>query len=501
MGQALYRKYRSKKLSELIGQEHVTKALATALKDNHVSHAYLFTGPRGVGKTSVARIVAHEINGLPYTDDSTHLDIIEIDAASNRRIDEIRELRERVNIAPSSARYKVYIIDEVHMLTKEAFNALLKTLEEPPAHVVFILATTEAYKLPETIISRTQRFAFRPVALDDVVKHLRSIAQKEKINISDEALVLIAAHGEGSIRDSISLLDQIRNTSETVDLSDVQSMLGLAPDEIVKNLIDQVENCNAAGIVDSLRQMHEQGYEAAMIAKQLGQTWRINLLEKRHKLPSSTVLELLKNLLAISASQTPFALLEITLLKSAADNTPDEPPVVAKTNEPVSPSGVPKAPVLEVARPSAQSEDSPKKSKPVTDPPVKRVAEISKQQDPAVWTQVLDAVKQDHNTLYGVARMADPRFDGNHLILTLQFPFHYKRLEESRNKQVLLKILQEITGQAMTITCELSPDKPSSVKTDKPVDMHTVINEPVDNEQLQAISNIFGGGELLQSED
>ena len=137
MGQALYRKYRSKKLSELIGQEHVTKALATALKDNHVSHAYLFTGPRGVGKTSVARIVAHEINGLPYTDDSTHLDIIEIDAASNRRIDEIRELRERVNIAPSSARYKVYIIDEVHMLTKEAFNALLKTLEEPPAHVVF----------------------------------------------------------------------------------------------------------------------------------------------------------------------------------------------------------------------------------------------------------------------------------------------------------------------------------------------------------------------------
>jgi len=499
MGQALYRKYRSKNLSELIGQEHVTKALATALKDNHISHAYLFTGPRGVGKTSVARIVAHEINGLPYTDDSMHLDIIEIDAASNRRIDEIRELRERVNIAPSSARYKVYIIDEVHMLTKEAFNALLKTLEEPPAHVVFILATTEAYKLPETIISRTQRFAFRPVALNEVVKHLRSIAQKENINISDEALMLIAAHGEGSIRDSISLLDQIRNTSETVGLGDVQAMLGLAPDDIVKNLIEQVENCNAAGIVDSLRQMHEQGFEAAMIAKQLGQTWRKNLLEKRHKLPSSTILELLKNLLAISASQTPFALLEITLLKTAADSTTDNPAV--KTIEPAAPSETPKTPIIEVAKPLEQNEKSVKKSKPVTDPPVKQVTEPVSQQDPAVWTQVLNAVKQDHNTLYGVARMADPRFDGNHLILTLQFPFHYKRLEESRNKQVLLKILQELTGQAMTITCELSPKKPSLAKADKAADIHTAKLDPVDNVQLEAISNIFGGGELLQSED
>jgi DNA polymerase-3 subunit gamma/tau len=155
MGQALYRKYRSKTLSEVIGQEHITATLANALKTGKISHAYLFTGPRGVGKTSIARILAHEINQLPYTDDSMHLDIIEIDAASNRRIDEIRDLRDKVNIAPTSAKFKVYIIDEVHMLTKEAFNALLKTLEEPPKHVVFILATTEIHKLPETIISRT----------------------------------------------------------------------------------------------------------------------------------------------------------------------------------------------------------------------------------------------------------------------------------------------------------------------------------------------------------
>src|SRR4029077_6909319 len=147
MGQALYRKYRSKSFSEIVGQDHITKPLQNAIKAGKISHAYLFTGPRGVGKTSVARVLAHEDNDLEYKDDSMHLDIIEIDRASNRRIDEIRELRERVHIAPTSAKYKVYIIDEVHMLTREAFNALLKTLEEPPAHVVFILATTEAHKV------------------------------------------------------------------------------------------------------------------------------------------------------------------------------------------------------------------------------------------------------------------------------------------------------------------------------------------------------------------
>src|SRR4051795_2327124 len=143
MGQALYRKYRSKSLKEIVGQEHVTKTLEEALKSGRISHAYLFTGPRGVGKTTVARILAREVNAFSYEGESAHLDIIEIDAASNRRIDEIRDLRDKVHIAPTSAKYKVYIVDEVHMLTREAFNALLKTLEEPPAHVIFILATTE----------------------------------------------------------------------------------------------------------------------------------------------------------------------------------------------------------------------------------------------------------------------------------------------------------------------------------------------------------------------
>src|SRR5579872_3869791 len=191
MGQALYRKHRSRKFSEVIGQDHITKTLQKAIKNGRISHAYLFAGPRGVGKTSVARILAHEVNGLPPSDDTINLDIIEIDAASNRRIDEIRDLREKVHIAPTAAKYKVYIIDEVHMLTKEAFNALLKTLEEPPEHVIFILATTEAHKLPETIVSRTQRYNFKPIDDKDIAGHLAMIAKREGIKAEPEALKAI----------------------------------------------------------------------------------------------------------------------------------------------------------------------------------------------------------------------------------------------------------------------------------------------------------------------
>src|SRR5438270_9363932 len=222
---ALYRKNRSKKLSEVVGQEHVTSTLEKALKTGKVSHAYLFTGPRGVGKTSVARILAHEINKLPYTDDSAYLDIIEIDAASNRSIDEIRDLREKVYAAPANADFKVYIIDEVHMLTREAFNALLKTLEEPPAHVVFILATTDAHKLPETIVSRTQRFTFRPVAKAMVAELLGTIARAEDIAADQEALDLLAEHGEGSIRDRISMLDKARNSGDKINGEIVRVLL------------------------------------------------------------------------------------------------------------------------------------------------------------------------------------------------------------------------------------------------------------------------------------
>ena len=221
MSKALYRKYRSKSLDEVIGQKHITDILSRAISVGRVSHAYLLTGPRGVGKTSVARILAHEINKLPYNEEITNLDIIEIDAASNNGVEDVRDLREKVQIAPVSASKKIYIIDEVHMLSKAAFNALLKTLEEPPEHIVFILATTNAEKLPATIISRTQRFNFRPISVDDAVKHLAYIAKQEGIKVTDDALKLIAQRSDGSFRDSISLLDQL---SSLVDVNDKKTI-------------------------------------------------------------------------------------------------------------------------------------------------------------------------------------------------------------------------------------------------------------------------------------
>src|SRR3990167_3129129 len=192
MAKALYRKYRSKSLDEIVGQSHVTDILRRALAKGNIAHAYLLTGPRGVGKTSIARILAHEINGLPYSEESTHLDIIEIDAASNNGVDDVRDLRDKVQIAPVSAAKKVYIIDEVHMLSKAAFNALLKTLEEPPEHIVFILATTALHKVPATIISRTQHFAFRSISNADLITQLRKIAKAEGLKVSDDALAAIA---------------------------------------------------------------------------------------------------------------------------------------------------------------------------------------------------------------------------------------------------------------------------------------------------------------------
>ena len=268
MSQALYRKYRSKSLADVVGQDHITDILTRALKSGRVAHAYLLTGPRGVGKTSIARILAHEINGLPYSDDSTHLDIIEIDAASNNGVEDVRDLREKVQIAPTSAAKKVYIIDEVHMLSKQAFNALLKTLEEPPAHVVFILATTNVEKLPATIVSRTQRFGFRAISPDDAVKHLAYIAEQEKIQIDEAAIRLIAERGDGSFRDSISLLDQLSSLADdrqgiTVEL--IETSLGLAPVEMVNKLITAVEKHDITTIAQLLDAANDSGISATTV--------------------------------------------------------------------------------------------------------------------------------------------------------------------------------------------------------------------------------------------
>lgn len=283
--QALYRKWRSQEFETVIGQGHVTLTLRHALRDGHMSHAYLFTGPRGTGKTSTARILAKAINCLnedpnkrPCNEcaicvaisEGRLLDLIEIDAASNRGIDEIRDLREKIAFRPNEARYKVYIIDEVHMLTKEAFNALLKTLEEPPSHAIFVLATTEPDRVPETVRSRCQRFDFKRISTDDIVKHLADLVKREGRQAQKEALAAIARRSTGSMRDSISLLDQLLSYGdEVLTLERVENVLGLVNQTTIGNLVDHMAAGNAGEGLALLNALVAEGVELGQLADQV----------------------------------------------------------------------------------------------------------------------------------------------------------------------------------------------------------------------------------------
>ena len=356
-----------------MGQSHITRILQRAIASGRIAHAYLLTGPRGVGKTSIARILAHEINGLPYTDESTHLDIIEIDAASNNSVEDIRDLRDKVQIAPTSSPKKIYIIDEVHMLSKSAFNALLKTLEEPPEHVVFILATTDADKLPATILSRVQRFNFRAISPRDAAKHLAFIAQQEKIAITPDALELIAEQGKGSFRDSISLLDQLRSLSdETIDRAMVAEVLGLAQDELVEGLLAAYATADIGRAAQLIDEAEAAGTPAELLAEQLLGIARQRVVEDVALLP------LLDKLLAVPRAGWPRIALLTALASRAA------PPVAARHHQP-SPSTV-SEPVASYTRSPAPSSQAPP-----SDPPRQKTnAAASAEQPPTPSASATD---------------------------------------------------------------------------------------------------------------
>ncbi len=295
MTQAFYRKWRPRKWDQVVAQDHVVQTLRNAIKADRVGHAYLFSGPRGTGKTTTARLLAKAVNCLnedraerpcdacsncQAVNDNRFLDLIEIDAASNTSVEDVRDLRDRINYSPTDGKYKVYIIDEVHMLSTAAFNALLKTLEEPPPHAIFILATTEAHKIPATVLSRCQRHEFRRIPVAETVKTLRGICEEEKIEADEEALLLIARQSTGALRDAISLLDQLASTGKTIDLGLAQTVLGTATNQLVFDLIEALLKNDPGMGMQTIHTALDGGSDPRQYARQVVEYLRNLLLMK-----------------------------------------------------------------------------------------------------------------------------------------------------------------------------------------------------------------------------
>ncbi len=488
MSRALYRTYRSRSLDEIVGQSHITRILQRAIARGRIAHAYLLTGPRGVGKTSIARILAHEINGLPYTDESTHLDIIEIDAASNNSVEDIRDLRDKVQIAPTSSPKKIYIIDEVHMLSKSAFNALLKTLEEPPEHVVFILATTDADKLPATILSRVQRFNFRAISPRDAAKHLAFIAEQEKIAITPDALKLIAEQGKGSFRDSISLLDQLRSLSdETIDRAMVAEVLGLAQDEVVEELLAAHATADIGRATQLIDEAEAAGTPAELLAEQLLGIARQRVVEDAALLP------LLDKLLAVPRAGWPrIALLTALASRATSPVAARHQPSPSTVSEPVAPytrspaslsQAPPSDPPRQKTNAAASAEQPPTPSASATDhTPVKQPSvSAANDETPAAspapvdfpWEQFLDAVGAVGARTY--LAKAGHAFDGQ--TLTIYAGKKFAKMQIDRALPTLSTALNRLG-----ITAEIA-----ILATSKP---------PKDR-QKAAILAMMGGGEEI----
>lgn len=478
---ALYRAYRSKSLDEVVGQKHITDILSRALKQGKVAHAYLFTGPRGVGKTSIARILAHEINKLPYDENTIHPDIIEIDAASNRRIDDIRDLRDKVQIAPSSAKYKVYIIDEVHMLTGESFNAFLKTLEEPPEHVVFILATTDAHKLPVTITSRTQRFTFRAITSDDARTHLRSIADTEKISIDDEALDLVVQHGDGSFRDSISLLDQLSSLNEkgkSISRELVEQVLGMAEQTKIEALLAAYKEHDQQAIIILLDEFEQNGITGPVIAKQLIQAVRLELAS------SPELITLLDALIDVARSPRPDIKLLTTLLRPIAVSHTKPKTVATIATAP------PELQVLE--KEATKPHPSEKKTRPIetkepdtVEPKSKVAASTRKPLEKTVdfdWDNYLAHIKEKAVAVASILTKCKYEYDGSSLVIYTGTAFWKKKLDDVKYQPVLHDGLAALGLSEVGI--ETVPG-----------------TLPPKDSQAAAVAAIMGGGEEVSLED
>ncbi|MBN1644305.1 MAG: DNA polymerase III subunit gamma/tau [Dehalococcoidales bacterium] len=512
--QVFYRKWRPQTLSEVVGQESVTQTLRNALTGGRISHAYLFCGPRGTGKTSTARILAKAVNCLT-TDgkgepcntcemcraitEGSAIDVIEIDAASNTSVDDIRSLREKVNYAPAQARYKVYIIDEFHMLSGSASNALLKTLEEPPPHVIFILATTEVHKILPTIMSRCQRFDFRRLSQTDIMNRLAYTCQTENITITPESLKLIARSATGSMRDAWNLLEQLTlYYGSDISFQQVQDLLGITGDSRVREIAKYIVDDNVSKAVATINSVNNDGLDLRNFKRELVEYLRCLLLMKTGSedsvdMSGEDLAELKQLASCASLPKILRALKLFSQVETGAENNSTlsmelaiVDSITKAEDEMPKPAKQPEHKVESVSRPvqakapahipQQAKQVEPKKTEPKAEtktaaPPETKKAETAKNQSPAEITETGDKLKLDwrgiieqapadtkRSPALAILRSAGVKpvaFENNVVTLSFRYPYIKEQLEKMENQRVVEKIISSFVGHPCRVQCVL----------------------------------------------
>ncbi len=500
MRQALYRKYRPKTLSEVAGQDYVKITLGNQLAAGQVGHAYLFTGPKGTGKTTVARILAKSVNCLEPKkgepcgkcamceafDNEQMFDVIEIDAASNNSVENVRDLIAKINLVPTIGKYKIYILDEAHQLSKSASNALLKTLEEPPAHAIFVLATTESEKLLPTIISRCQRFDFRYVPTDEVVKYLGQIAKAEKIKISSDGLEFIAGHSGGGVRDAVGLLEQASFIEGEITQATLTDWLGLVDWQTIYEMTEWLVKNNSKEILAKIDDLYHSGCDLNRLTASWVAMWRqilavklgnggrlpiakdqvsqLTLLSK--ELSVQKILTTLQELMwagrEMKGALVPQVPLEVAVVKLTQST---EESVVSKNEQ--EPPEPPSSASIGEESPVAASDEAPKER-------VSQQTGITSDELGIIWPKVLDLVRSSSQTLAATLARAQVGVDAGAVVVKFTSRFHKEKLEQRESYGLLKGAFQELGCDAKIICAiEVPPAE-----------------EPVD---AQNISEVFGG--------
>lgn len=554
MTDALYLRYRPQTFEDVVGQKHVAETLRNALRQDRIGHAYLFTGPRGTGKTSTARILAKAVNCLAEDvndrpdnvcaictaiNQGRLMDLIEIDAASNTSVDDVRALIEKVAFAPSEARYKVYVIDEVHMLSTSAFNALLKTLEEPPAHVIFILATTEPHKIPATILSRCQRYDFHRISTQQISQHLGEIAEREGFSVTPEALGIIARSATGSMRDAISLLDQVASYGHTeIDDELVRDVLGMVSGLAISDFVDALAVGDPAEVLVKLHELIDKGVELSQFVNQLIDQLRTLLLLNVGKdpslvdLPDSLLAQAQKQAAQFTASQllhtirslteagqalkTPFAgYLPVELALLDALNMGDVAPAAAQTAAvSAPPPSRPRSTASASARPPAVRPESrsapaakkqpPRRTSGSTPPPSKSSPAPVTGELGDVWRQLLRALRRINPRLQALLRSGEPvALQGGEFHIRFRYEFHREQVQA--NIDDLNKGLSDVLGRPMrgvilgeddassASDAAPSPDSTPSSSTKTPTDEAPSSSSLTDHPVVRRAVDKWGG--------